>query len=686
MSVEIGTILFFLAYELLLFFSGIRLFYILVSNNSKISISVEKSIIVWLSLSILLSVVFASFFSFMKINDQAQYLLAATILFVVLHFIKKSNLSDFFSYLKNTIFQLTKSAFDWKIVIIFIALLPMLWWGLRPPDDTDSIYLLNSNFSWITNQLTPYNNWANYTPFHQLSFVPSMVVTSSDNYFWLVMIKPVILLGLVTYAIGNELKLNKNLIWLSVFTSLLFFRIWMGWGPAYGSLKEDALMGVGFLLIALSVLNSRNEKLSRLSFLFLLFGIMFASAKWLGLAYVVLGLGLFVIFNWKEIRLRKKSFFVWLTIISLVFISLTGQVHIQHFLEYGNPFYPVKISIFGIELPGTEDITERSKSSIIANLDDIRIWQILIPTDRPSPGGLLFPLTMAFGTIGCFIIFTYNAMKYVRKKNQDTTILFLSIFVLLSWLLYFNTIGTACHPLDIECDNLIFLRDLRSMRYQDGPIFLTELFFVFILVRLGIPNRIIFGIIGINLVSRLYLDYQGRMEFIFKNYIQVEWLIYPILIAIALFFIVKYLRNDVGRVIVVCIVGGFIFVYVPIIVDDLTVFFAVNWKEVREAIYELPSSKIFLISIYDNAATFPSSYIIHGNRFQHEVEMGSFDELNKILQSQNIYDNPDYVAFLCQKEYKMCVEDKEKLSEEMMKFNFIVKANAKSGILFEFRK
>jgi len=49
---------------MLLFFSSIRLFYIIVLNNSKIVISVEKSIIGWLSLSILLSVVISSFFFF----------------------------------------------------------------------------------------------------------------------------------------------------------------------------------------------------------------------------------------------------------------------------------------------------------------------------------------------------------------------------------------------------------------------------------------------------------------------------------------------------------------------------------------------------------------------------------------------------------------------------------------------
>ena len=270
MNLELISLLFFLLFEILILSSSIRLFYLVVVSVSKTSIPIEKSIIGFISLSMIFSIGIASVFSFTGFNDYPQYILSAGILTLALHIIKKSNLPHFLNYLKQLAYTVSKNIFDWKIIVIFIGLIPMLWWGLVPPDDTDSLYLLNWNFLWMTNQSTPYYNYFNYLPFHQLSFVPSMVLTNSDNYFWMSMITPVILLGLVTYAIGKEFKLNKHLIWITVFSTLLFFRLWMSWGPAFGSMKEDALMGVGLLLIVLALLNRKKENLNRLTFILFL--------------------------------------------------------------------------------------------------------------------------------------------------------------------------------------------------------------------------------------------------------------------------------------------------------------------------------------------------------------------------------------------------------------------------------
>jgi len=538
MSVDIGTILIFLFYEILVFFASIRLFYIIVSKTNY-SISMEKSIIGWISISILLSVSIASFFSFMKFNGQFQYVIVALSILVLVHTLQKSNLSDYFIYLKNSLYNISKCSFNWRIVIIFIILLPMLWWGLKPSSSTDTLDFLNPTIAWSKNEITPYSNWANYIPFNQLSWVPSIVISSSDNYFWLSMIKPIILLGIVTYAIGTELKLNRNIIWLSIFSSLLFYRIWLGWGPAFGSIKEDALIGTGILLLAYSTLVGKNENLSRLSYLFFLLGIVFVTAKWPGLFIAMIALPLFVFVNWEEICKRKNTFFAWFGLTILIFMLLVGHIHIQHTIEYGHPFYPYKATILGIELPGTIDA---SKTSILSNIDDIRIWQILFPVDNISPGGLLFPVTLAFGVFGSAALILHNLIKYFRRKETDKIILFLSIFILMTWVAYFSFLATACDVGDRECNNLVQITDLHSMRMQDGPIFLTELFFIFVLVRFGIPNWFIYTIIGINLISRIWLDYT-RMIYALRKLLDVEFLIYPIVIVIILFVIIKYFKK-----------------------------------------------------------------------------------------------------------------------------------------------
>jgi len=312
---ELNLILYFLIFQIIILFSSIRLFYILIQEKLKEEISIEKQLIIWFSFNTILSIGISSLFSFTRFNDHPQYILSVLTIITILHFIQKRNLKEYFDYLKKIFFKLSNSIFDWKIIIIFAGLIPMLWWGLTPPDDTDSLYLLNWNFLWITNQTSPYDNWFNYLPLHQLSFVPSMVISNSDHYFWMSMIMPIILLGLTTYAIGKEFKLNKYLIWISVFSSLLFFRLWMSWGPAFGSMKDDALMGVGLLLIVLSIMNSKKENLTRQTFVLFLLGTIFVSAKWAGLSVVIIASIIFVLMNYKEITKHKKQFCIWAIII-----------------------------------------------------------------------------------------------------------------------------------------------------------------------------------------------------------------------------------------------------------------------------------------------------------------------------------------------------------------------------------
>jgi len=282
------------------------------------------------------------------------------------------------------------------------------------------------------------------------------------------------------------------------------------------------------------------------------------------------------------------------------------------------------------------------------------------------------------------ILIVYNIFDYVRRRKYDPIVLFVAIIVLFSWAMYFNSVLTACGAYDLECNKIIYLEDMHSMRYQFGAIFLTELFLIFILVRLQIPNWVVFGIIGINVISRLWIDYV-RMEFIFKNKIELEWVIFPILIAISSFFIIKYLKNDFGRIIIVSLIILTIFIFVPQVVDGLRIYQAEYWDNIKNTLYESPASNIFLIDKYNKAFLFPSTYIIYGDKFQHQIKSDSYDELIKNLEDDknDIVINFDYIVFLCHPAYNECSKDKENISLELIKYGFIEKENAKAGILFQ---
>jgi len=88
---------------------------------------------------------------------------------------------------------------------------------------------------------------------------------------------------------------------------------------------------------------------------------------------------------------------------------LVGHVYIQSIMEYGNPFYPMKITIFGTELQGERDFSELSSTSIISNIDDVRVQQILFPTDKISVGG--FVVSDSF-SIWNFRMYDFDCIQY----------------------------------------------------------------------------------------------------------------------------------------------------------------------------------------------------------------------------------------------------------------------------------
>jgi len=62
--------------------------------------------------------------------------------------------------------------FDWKIIVIVSALVPVILFSMRPVSDTDSLLFLNRMFGYFFNHTTPYASAWNYVPIWELSYLP----------------------------------------------------------------------------------------------------------------------------------------------------------------------------------------------------------------------------------------------------------------------------------------------------------------------------------------------------------------------------------------------------------------------------------------------------------------------------------------------------------------------------------
>ena len=204
MPAEIPNILLFLVFEFLVFFTAIRIVY-LITKNYKKSYSRIELVLGWISVSIILTSIIPSIFSFLKYNGIWQYIAIIAIICLILHLSKKSELIKYKKFLVlqfNNIFNFIS---DWRFLVTVAIIVPFFLVRIAPTSNTDDLYTLNFAFEWIFNQQTPYHRAFTYVPFWEMSFLPSLVISSSDNFLWLNSFKTLIIIGLGTYLIENQL-------------------------------------------------------------------------------------------------------------------------------------------------------------------------------------------------------------------------------------------------------------------------------------------------------------------------------------------------------------------------------------------------------------------------------------------------------------------------------------------------
>lgn len=666
--------LFFIFYEICILFSSMRLVYFISIKTKKV-FSNSELIIGWTSLSIILSVIISTIFSFIESNGAFEYIITSVFLVSLLHIGKKSELSIYWKNLHSTFYDIVKNTLNWRIITIFSLTLPLVLGMMRPLSDPDSTWLANYMLGWAFNQSTPYSNWADYVPMWQLSYMPSMIITHTDNFLWFNSLKPLIIIGLGTNLIGREIGLSKNLRWMTIFTGILYFVIWQSWGDI-GTLKDDYILAGGLILIVLAILRTIRKDFNIMNKILLILGFVFVTSKFFGIFVVVFSTILFILFNRHEISKAKKTFVLWGVLSFLVIFAINGHYYIHNFVKFGNPFYPFKITFLGIGFNGPFDGTG---TSILSHIGEQRLWDILVPTSQISVGGIFFPLTLAFGTLGMIGIISFSFFRFIKTRKIEPTLVFFSTFIFFTWMLYLNSVISAgAIPASLD-----FISGLNNTRYVLGTIFLTELFFTYILFRLKIPKIVIFAVIIINWASRLYIAYYRLPHNIDYQIIIIPFMI---LVGFAIFDHYYFKRSSSLKIVIACMLGLSIFFVGPQVLESNRVEWVPFWHNVVLEIYHLPPSEIYVISghIIDKGNIWPVKYPVLGDGFHNKLTIGTEENLISDIKGEKI-GYPQYVVKLCDKTVS-CKSEINVLEAEIVPYGYKVIATDSHAILLKFEK
>jgi len=645
MSADFPSIILFIIFEFLILLSSIRFFY-LITKNYKNKVEAE-SIISWISFSLIITILIASLLSFSQNNGVIQYLTIAVLITIILHINKKSELFSYQKYLVRTFTNIFMKILNWKTIIIISALLPVLFISMRPIDSFDSLYFLTFMLDWSFNQEIPYVRGWDYPPVWELSYIPSIVLTTSDNFFGINSFKPLIIVALGTYLIGREIKLPKLFIWASVFSSVLYFQFWVESAASISTLKNDVIFGAGIILLIFSMIRSLRLNFGQITGIFFILGIIFITIKPSGILLGFIATVIFVIINRKRLLSSIKKTAMWAFVSMIAFSLLAGNYYLYNTLEFGNPLYPGNFEIFGLKLEGYWDYTG---TRIIDHLDDERVWNVFFPSEKISRGGLLFPVLMVFGFAGTLGIIVFSALQFIKNKKFDPKLIIISLIILITWTYYLFIPFTASLSENPEQLTMLVGRELFTTRYILGTLFVTELFLLYILWRLKIPNIVIFSLVGVNLISRYWILWEG-----FHYRFDYSLIIYPLIVLIGIFLFGRRFRKFVPNILLFSALSISILIFSPFIVEENRERWLPPWQKVIFFLHDLPPSEIFLV---EGPQYRTWTYPVFGSKFQHSIEIGSEKEL---LEKLPLVDSeseesgaigtefgvPEYIVKLC---------------------------------------
>ncbi|OGQ88291.1 MAG: hypothetical protein A2464_04000 [Deltaproteobacteria bacterium RIFOXYC2_FULL_48_10] len=576
----------------------------------------------------------------LKLNEPRFYFFVALFIsaFVFVAFVKNPS---YLTTIPSSINRFLCSRKNLILVSLFLVFGPVIFINIGPPQEFDSLLVINNLYDWSNNSLNPFEGYHKYGVITwEIGFLPSFVITKTD-YFWCwINFQVLFLITIASIFIARRLQIGALLATLSVIASLSLYHFWFY--PGNFGIKSDIALCAGVLLVylGLSLISERKNDIE--SVLMLSLGAAFMLTKEMGPLLLCGELLLFCIVHMCSIPLsRFVGIFKGILFVSL---PVAGHEYLRNLFVHGNPVYPLPVKIGFLALPGNAIRTVRSISgtSIISNIDNDQVWAWWLGIGlNHYPVGILLPY-LIFAIIGLSV---YRLGNYLRKKNAiDWT--FLAWYTTITWGIYFFLPLTAASP----SGDFIFIAQLRSMRYNLGGVILIEIFAISLLNRKHLfKDAGAYLFVFANLIYRIYLlyFYVPTNHFGVLNFPDAQIELYiegTVLLATAMLVIIMLPKSMRGAGTLVLLFS--LLISSPYIFERNRHLVSDRWNPIKNVLAENKGTSVFLISTLGNKGDkeqVPYIYAAVGNHFQNTVDRGDISSLSARCTENNA---PNYVGII----------------------------------------
>ncbi|MCC6362590.1 MAG: hypothetical protein IT165_03650 [Bryobacterales bacterium] len=550
-----------------------------------------------LSLSFVLGSLCASALTMLRLNSMASYLILGMIFAWIG---RRERPGDCVGATPAT-----GSGSSLYVLGLLAVFLPLITQAMHPVLETDSAAHLSWVLGWSGNRIPPYEFANQYCAFWELLYVPILVLTRGDGWFWLVTIQALALIGLLVAELSRLLNLPAYL----ALPHLLFPHYWNG-PSGLPTLKNDMIYAAGFLWGAVLLAEVAERRRSRQAAAIAIFATSFLLCKYSGTALAAF-LFVFVAWRWRRIAERPvRDGLVW----AVVATAASGIFYIKNIVLFHNPLFPFQIRLFGLELPGAP----LPGTSLVAHFWDKELWAQLIPPGSLRVGGALMPFLIGGSVVLCCLLMAEGASALSRGLRISPQAAW-SPFLLTGWLIYVNSIYSA----GATAGRLDYVYDcFNSLRYVEGQLAVSEVLIAgWLASRLGSSAVVAFAsLVAGSRLTALWSFVGGSTP-------------YPALACIAAGLVwvlcaasVRWFRRAILPVLATSLL-----IASPLVRDRMAQVMRLDWQPVLYQVREA-SGSVFLVPDPLKPHLTSSAYRVMGKRMDQPVAVGGIADLEKALR------------------------------------------------------
>jgi len=502
--------------------------------------------------------------------------------------------------------------FIWIVPLLHLVLL-----SSQQVMEVDSRTNFDFLFAWIHQGKTPYHFLHNYVCLWESGYLPCVVLGQADCFFLWPNLQMLALMAMTGWLICQRLQVSQPITALLVLQMMVSLVLWR-WVSGLATLKNDMAYNTGVLLLAASLLQGVRGQLSGIEVVLLAVGLSFSLSKYSGppLALALGFIALIATQRGARLSLLKAG-----AIAAVVAMAASGHFFLRNLIDHGNPLWPIKVFVAGIELSGEIDLRG---TAISDHLGEPAAWMHLLGLSQKLNATGCLAVLLVTGVVALVV------NRFRLSREQACVGAFSAIGLMLFIKSYWSA-GTVAEP-------LMYIESGGTWRYATAALFLGWLFMV--TVALSGPKWLRVATISVVALDGLLRLIKSSLSGLTSSQALMERLpllaLWPVLILTVVGVIWAIHRSaPAARVMVILnpawMIGllaiGLTFNRAPVYGADVA----------AKVFATAPPMKLFQVSKvkldghdhFFRDTQLPSV----GARFQHTVTSGDLDQLDRLLTS-----------------------------------------------------